>query len=416
MIVVVGAGAAGLACTIFLARRLGGARVVALDGAPRLGAKILVSGGTRCNLTNAVVTEADFCGGSRPFVRRVLAAFGVEATVALFRELGVEVREEEHGKLFPVTGRARTVLEALVGECSRLGIRVELNRRVASLEAAIGKRFRVACTDGSVRDDERVVLATGGLSLPKTGSDGSGIGMARRLGHRVVETTPALVPLVLGRGFHAGLSGTSADVELTLCRAGQAPIRFHGPLLFTHFGVSGPVVLDVSRHWLRAQLGGTVPRLFVSLLPGQDFEAAERWLLDGARSHPRQRVTKYLAERLPERLALALGDSGGLAPEASLGRLTREERRGLVRALVEGELDVVGSRGYGHAEVTAGGVSLGEIAASTLESRIVPGLHFAGEILDVDGRLGGFNFQWAWSSAWVAARGVADGIATAVSW
>jgi hypothetical protein len=391
---------------VFAARRLGGRRVVALDGAPRLGAKILVSGGSRCNLTNARVCAEDFCGGSRPFVRRVIESFGVEETVAFFAELGVTVKEEEHGKLFPRSGRARAILDALVGECARLGAPIETRRRVEVIEVEDGG-FSVVCRGGEAYEARRVILATGGLSLPKSGSDGAGLALARRLGHRVIETTPALVPLVLGRGFHGGLSGLAVDAELALHSSGRKPIRVRGAVLFTHFGLSGPAVLDISRHFLRAKLEGASPRLRMSVIPGWDFQSAEEWLLVDRSG---RRVGSSLARAMPERLADALCRASGVAPETASSRLDREARRSLVRSLVEIPLDVVGSRGYAAAEATAGGVCLGEVVPATLESRLQAGLHFAGEVLDVDGRLGGFNFQWAWSSAWVAAHGVAAGL------
>ncbi|MFI5183150.1 MAG: NAD(P)/FAD-dependent oxidoreductase [Vicinamibacteria bacterium] len=404
-VAVVGAGAAGLATAIFTARHHPGTTVVAFDGALTLGAKILVSGGGRCNVTNIVVEAADFQGGSRHVVRRVLSAFPARTAAAFFREIGVPLHAEPGGKLFPDSNKARTVLAALVAEAERRGARLLAAHRVVGI-APEGDVFRVH-TSGGAWLARRVVLATGGLSLPKTGSDGGGYALAEALGHSLVPRTPALVPLVLDGTFHADLSGVSHDVIVTLRVEGKKAVHVSGPLLWTHFGVSGPAALDASRFWHAARGEGSPVIVSLNLIPGQTFDSLESWLLGTARRAPRTLVSTALATRLPSRLAEAILAAVDVPRSTAAGRLEREPRRRLVRALTEWPLPVRDSRGYNYAEVTAGGVPLTEVDPATLESRKCPGLHLVGEILDVDGRIGGFNFQWAWSSAWVAATALA---------
>ena len=407
VIAIVGAGAAGLATAIFAARRGARGPILLFDGARRPGAKILVSGGSRCNVTNAAVTESDFNGSPRHLVRRVLRALGVAETVAFFREIGVPLHEEEHGKLFPDANRSRVVLQALLDEASRRGVVLRAGERVETVDR-VGAGWAVRTARESL-EASSVVLATGGLSLPKTGSDGHGLQMAKALGHAVVPTTPALVPLVFSGSFHVPLSGIAHHVELVVRAGGRIIDRGSGSLLWTHFGVSGPVVLDASRAWLRARLEGLEAALESNLLPGRDIAAAEADLVGRSVASPRLTVTRALSRWLPAAVAEAVSGEAGLA-ETPLGRLRRDERRGLVRALVARPLPVVDSRGYGFAEVTAGGVPLAEVDTRTMESRRRRGLFLVGEMLDVDGRIGGFNFQWAWSSAWVAAGGLCRGL------
>jgi predicted Rossmann fold flavoprotein len=404
---IVGAGAAGLATAIFAARRGAAGPIVVFEGAARPGAKILVSGGSRCNVTNAAVTEADFNGAPPHLVRRVLRAFGVAETVAFFRETGVPLHEEEHGKLFPDANRSRVVLHALLDEAARRGVLLRSGERVLAVEPR-GAGFAVRTARGEI-PAARVVLATGGLSLPKTGSDGHGLRMAESFGHSIIATTPALVPLVLAGSFHAPLSGVAHEVELVVRADGRTIDRRAGSLLWTHFGVSGPVVLDASRAWLRARLEGREAGLEVNLLPGRDLAAAEGDLVRLAASSPRVVVARALSRWLPASVADAVAREAGVAG-TPLGRLRREERRALARDLVSRVLPVVESRGYGFAEATAGGVPLAEVDTRTMESRRRTGLFLVGEMLDVDGRIGGYNFQWAWSSAWVAAGGLSRGL------
>lgn len=435
---VVGAGAAGLMTAICAARLIPDRRIVAFDGAVKPGAKILVSGGGRCNVTNVSVTADRFHGGSRPFIRRVLSAFTERQTIEFFRELGVSLHEEEHGKLFPDSNQARTVLDALLHEVRRRGVGLLAGHRVVniirdddgftievSVRATPSGALHYPGTSNKGRASAPVVesitashpprifrarcvvLATGGRSLPKTGSDGFGYELARRLGHTCVPTTPALVPLVLDGDAHVALSGISQPAQLTIHVEGEKPVRLTGSLLWTHFGVSGPVVLDASRHWHRAVLEGRSVRVELNMMPGLDFTAAEARLLKQIADYPRMSLKSAIAALVPARVADLLITENQLPPQMTLANLARDHRRKIIHALSQRALPIRDSRGYTHAEVTAGGVPLTEVDPATMASRCCPGLYLVGEILDADGVIGGFNFQWAWSSGAVAARGLA---------
>ncbi len=408
-VIIVGAGAAGLATAIFAARANPALRIVALDGARQIGAKILVSGGGRCNVTNARVTPADFYGGNPNILRRTFAAFDEHATRAFFAEIGVPLHEEAYGKLFPDSNSARTVVAALLREAERRGVKLRTAHRVTGISReAAGFALRVAAPTGEEQwRCERLVLATGGLSLPRTGSDGAGYAFAQALGHTLVATTPALDPLRLDGAFHADLAGVAHDMRLTLRRDGQKPVHVQGPALWTHFGLSGPAALNLSRHWLRARLEGAAAELSASFVGASDFGAVEQVLIELGRTQPRVYAASALHRWVPLRVAEALARSAGVNGQLALGRLGRNERRRLVHALTAWRLPVVGTRGYKFAEVTAGGVPLNEIDPRAMASRCCPGLHLVGEMLDVDGRIGGFNFQWAWSSGYVAGAALA---------
>jgi predicted Rossmann fold flavoprotein len=409
-VVIVGAGAAGLATGIFTRAPRRDCSVLLLDGARKVGAKILVSGGSRCNVTNTVVTERDYWGGPSAVVRRVLRAYPASEAAAFFTAAGVRLHEEEDGKLFPDSHRSRDVLDALLRQVHASGCVLRESSRVTRVEKH-GDRFLVTAA-GEPVESRFLVLATGGMSLPRSGSDGGGYAIAQSLGHTIVSPTPALAPLVIDAGrdrMHTVLSGVSVEAELTLWVDGAVATRLRGPLLWTHFGISGPVALNMSRHLLRAQLEGRAAGLTASFMPaGFDFEKADRLLQDEIAVRPRGTAASLLGRLLPSSMAAAFAERLGVDPSAQLAHLGRDPRRALTRALTEWRLEVQGSRGYNYAEVTAGGVDLREVAPATMESRVCPGLYLVGEILDVDGRLGGFNFQWAWSSAHVAARALRD--------
>ena len=406
-VVIVGAGAAGLAAAVFCARAASHTRrVICVDSARIVGAKILVSGGSRCNVTNRVVTERDFWGGDRRIIRDVLRAYPAPRAIAFFEELGVALREEGDGKFFPVSNRARTVLDALIRAVSTSGAELHAGSRISGIQRSDEDDFVLTTTDARTYRASLVVLATGGRSLPKTGSDGTGYAFARAFGHGYVETTPALVPLVLDDSQHTRLAGVAHPAAVTVRSDGAAPVRLTGSMLWTHFGASGPVVLNASRHWLRPRLEGRDVSVEVSVVPGETFASLEQWLTAEQQSRARALVRTAVATRVPAAVADLWTERAGIDGSTTLSHLTRDDRRRLIHALLETPLDVRDSRGYNYAEVTAGGIPLAEIDPATMESRVRPGLYLIGEMLDVDGRIGGFNFQWAWSSAWVAASAI----------
>lgn len=411
-IAIVGAGAAGLAAGIFAAESAASGRIILLDAAKSIGAKILISGGGRCNVTHDEISPQDFFG-SRHVVRNILAAFPEKATCEWFARLGITLKREETGKLFPVSNKARTVLDALTHRCQELGVSILTQRRVTEVIPPAGGRpaahrpFLIRHEQGDLQA-HRVILATGGRSLPRTCSNGQGWELARRLGHTVTETYPALVPLVLENTmFHSEISGLSQEVELKILLEGKVLDRRIGSLLWTHFGVSGPVVMDASRFWTTARATGGSLEVRCNFWPGIPMDQAERRLRDFISARPKLTLAKTLSQEIPERLAVALCRYSGIDSGTPAGQLPRESRLALVRTLTGLRLPIVRDRGWNFAEVTAGGVPLDEINFQTMESRKVPGLYLIGEMLDCDGRIGGFNFQWAWATGYLAGRGAA---------
>lgn len=415
-IAVIGAGAAGLMAAI-QAARAGAPSVIALDGARRLGAKILVAGGGRCNVTHERVSEVDYAGSTPPSIRNVLRRFDVSQTIDFFNGLNVTLKRENSGKLFPTTDKAGTVLDALIRAARDSGVALVYPWRVEAITREDDGFLIYAHADADLGEHEiaspvrarRVILATGGKSLPKTGSDGAGYSIVRSLGHTLTPNIfPGLVPLTLPRG-HAlcTLSGVATPATLMLRSASGRLLRtFTGSTLITHVGLSGPCVLDMSRYWTQAMLessGDERPTMSVNWL----VEVAPERLDEDLRSLGRVTVVRFLSQQIPERLARLLCEIALVDPASPGHALTREQRKALVSAVTNLDLPIEGDRGYLFAEVTAGGVPLSELHLNTMESRVCPGLHLCGEICDVDGRIGGFNFQWAWASGYVAGSSAA---------
>jgi predicted Rossmann fold flavoprotein len=421
-IAVIGAGAAGLMGAISAG---GGAdagqdaawrghrpSIIALDGAARLGAKILVAGGGRCNVTHHRVSEGDYAGSSRAAIRKVLLRFDVPRTVAFFASLGVTLKQEDTGKLFPTTDSARTVLDALLRAADDAGVQLVHPWRVARItkhadhfgierERAPNAPGAPLAPDAAVLRARRVILATGGKSLPKTGSDGAGFEIARALGHTITpHVFPALAPLMVDKGcWTCELSGVATRATIDVrTSTGKRLQSFTNSLLLTHFGLSGPAALDVSRYLTAARIEDPGARVCVHWLPDASREALDQRLQGGAGSVLRVLMQHRLAERLARGLCALAGVEPGVVPRS----LSRERRGALLATLTECVLPVTGDRGYLFAEATAGGVPLSEVRLETMESRACPGLYVCGEVLDVDGRIGGFNFQWAWASGYVA--------------
>ncbi len=406
-VVVVGAGAAGLLAALFAGR--GGARVLLCETRPKPGAKIRVSGGGRCNVLPSQATLEDFhTSGSRNVLRNVFASWPLDKVREFFEvELRIPLKVEETGKVFPVSDDPSEILGALLDACAAAGVELRAGERLGALRrlegAEDGARFELEFEGGSRLRARCVVLATGGLSLPKTGSDGFGFEVARALGLRVHDTYPALAPLISGDAKWGELAGVSLRVELRALRGDKELDRAAGDFLFTHKGFSGPVALDMSRHVTAP--GQHDVKLVAAWLGLDSAEWEKRLTAGGVRS-----VSTALRELLPRRLVTRLLELAAAPAERKLAELTREERRRLVRVLGACPLEVCDSEGYRTAEVTAGGVALDEVSTKTLEARSVPGLFFAGEVLDVVGRIGGYNFLWAWVSGRKAGTAAAEAV------
>ncbi len=410
-----GAGAAGILAAARAAER--GRRTLLLEKNPRAGIKILMSGGTRCNLTQATDRRgilAAFPRDQGNFLQSALAAFGPQQLVQLVEAEGVPTKVEPTGKIFPASDRAADVLEALLARLRRSGAELLLGEAVVDCERCEG-RFRLRTSRRELWVD-RLLITTGGQSYPGSGTTGDGYAWARRLGHTVTELRPALTPLVSNEPWIGPLRGiTLPDVDvLVLCAedaertrtggkvASKAILaRRRGSLLFAHFGLSGPPALDVSR----AVSGHPNPQSLIlrcDFLPDISEEQLGNELQSLAASSGRQTVAAALADRLPRRLVETLAELANVPAERRLAELSKSERTRLVRELKRQDIRLAGTRGYKKAEVTAGGVALDEIDSRTMQSRLVPGLFFAGEVLNIDGPIGGYNFQAAFSTGWLA--------------
>jgi len=416
-VIVVGAGAAGLMTAIWCARQCATegvqSRIILIDGAKKIGAKILVAGGGRCNVTHERVLPKDYAGSSRNTIKKALKAFSEKDTVEFFNGLGVEFKREDTGKLFPVTDSAKTVLNSLLNECDRLGIQILHPWRAKSVEQT-ETGFMVTSNESSREPlhSTFIVIATGGMALPRTGSDGAGYGFVKKLGHRVTERIePSLVPMITSESSHwiTELSGISALVSVEVqSGTGKKLVRFTNQILCTHFGLSGPVALDVSRWYFDAKFDDPKTKLVINWLNDESFDVLDQRLQEVGK----QSIGGYLRGLVPDRLGKVLCQRCKIDPAMPGHSITREQRRMLAHILVECEIEISGNRGFTFAEVTAGGVPLDEIQISTMQSRVCDGLWLVGEVLDVDGRIGGFNFQWAWSNGFIAGKSIATKIAS----
>lgn len=381
-VVIVGAGAAGLMCAAECARR--GRRTVLLEHNARAGRKILISGGGRCNFTNIDTRPENFLSQNRHFAKSALARYTPRDFIRLVERHGIRYHEKKLGQLF-CDGSATEILSMLEEECSTAGARVVVSCRVAGVTRG-DANFAVATTGGTFRA-QSLVIASGGLSIPKIGATGFGYGVARQFGLKIVTPRPALVPVVFGdsdRERFGGLEGVSTEV---VSQAGGA--RFREKMLFTHHGLSGPAILQASSYWRPGEW------IEIDLLADIDAAAALR----AARAAgSRAELKSWLGVHLPNRLAARWAELQDTTKP--LAMISDREIEAVAAALKNWRVAPADTAGFDKAEVTAGGVDTGELSSKTFESRKVAGLYFIGEVVDVTGQLGGFNFQWAWASGY----------------
>jgi predicted Rossmann fold flavoprotein len=403
-VVVVGAGAAGLLAATRAAER--GRRTLLLEKNRKPGVKILMSGGTRCNITHATdnrgIVEA--FGPSGKFLHSSLASLSVQAAIDLFEAEGVPTKVEETGKVFPVSNKAADVLDALLRRLHRSGAELSLSEPLLDMKQS--EAGFALTTPLRVIGARRVILAIGGQSYPGCGTTGDGYGVAARFGHTIVEPRPALVPLTLATPWIAQLRGvTLLDVAVGIWEEKCKLVNRRGSLLFAHFGLSGPVILDVSRVVSRHP-HPTQLVLELDFLPGMKEVPLDEFLRHEAIHSGKKLLSGVLASELPRRLCDMLLNHVGLPADRTAAGLSKVDRTRLVQSIKQLRLPITGTLGFGKAEVTAGGVALDEVDSRTLESKETPGLYIAGEILDLDGPIGGYNFQAAFSTGWLAGESV----------
>jgi hypothetical protein len=425
-VVVVGAGAAGLLAAICAAER--GQRTLVLEKNLRAGVKILMSGGTRCNLTHATDARGISTAFGRPgrFLHSALAALGPDAVIRMFEREGVATKVESTGKVFPASNRAADVVHALLRRLERSGAQLSFGEPALRLVAdPDGFRLMTAQREVAAR---AVILTTGGMSYPGCGTTGDGYAWAAELGHRLVPPRPALTPILAAAEWVKPLSGvTIPDVSVQVCESAaeaspmaetskrrrtsasqDALAAARGSLLFTHFGLSGPVVLDVSRAVSAAERPRTL-ELRCDFAPAESADELERWLDERCRREGGRQIEGFLAERWPRRLLQTLADLGAVPAAQRAAETPKRDRQRWIEILKRTRVPVRGVMGFRKAEVTAGGVSLDDVDSRTMQSKRVAGVYFAGEILDLDGPIGGYNFQAAFSTGWLAGQSAAGG-------
>ena len=388
-VAVIGGGAAGLMCAQVAAAR--GLKVLVLERANRVGKKILMSGGGRCNFTNTGTGPDNYLSANPHFCKSALARYTPWHFLELVERHRIAWHEKELGQLF-CDESSKLIVRMLLDECQRMGVRIETECDITAVDVGDDGRFHIDSRLGRTTAG-RLVVASGGLSIPSMGASGFGYELARRFGHEVLPTRAGLVPLTLS-GRHQqrleGLSGVSLPVQAS-CNGAS----FRNAMLVTHRGISGPAILQISSYWQPGDALG------IDLLPGEDaLELLQRWQRERADAELRT----LLSEALPRRFAQRLCEHW--LPSRPMKQYTPPQLRQMAGTLSAWPLVASGTEGYRTAEVTLGGVDTDGVSSSTFESRHVPGLHFIGEVLDVTGWLGGYNFQWAWASGHAAGQAV----------
>jgi predicted Rossmann fold flavoprotein len=375
-------------CAIEAGKR--GRRVLVIERSGQIGKKILISGGGRCNFTNLHVTSENFLSANRHFCKSALARYTPSDFIAMVERHGIAYHEKERGQLF-CDHSAKLIVTMLASDCRQAGARIEVNGVVTSVERA-GEGFIIETGGGPIHSAS-LVIASGGLSIPKMGATNFGYELAKRFGHSIVPTYPALVPFTLGAedlARYQDLAGIGLPVEASC--DGQS---FAAPMLFTHRGISGPAILQISSYWRHGE------ELRVNFLPSID---GAEWLLNRQQTRPAAELKNVLGERFPKRLAQKLSEIR--FDSRPLRQYRAAELRQVAAQLQGWAFHPVGTEGYRTAEVTAGGVNTDELSSTTMESKQIPGLYIIGEVVDVTGHLGGFNFQWAWASGHAAGQAV----------
>jgi len=404
-VIVAGGGAAGMIAAIS-ARRMG-AGVAILEKNPRVGKKILVTGNGRCNFTNINADITCYHGRNPKFAFSALANFTIDDTIGFFEELGITHKVEDLGKVFPMSDQASSILDVLLYELNELGINIVCDACVKGIARKNG-RFVIELENGRVYQGDRVIIATGGKAMPSSGSDGNGYDLAIKLGHNITDIFPALVQLKLAGSFFKRIEGVKFVGTAEIINNNKSVAKDRGDILFANYGISGPPILQISRKAGELLKEGKEARLKITVMDMMSKEDLRKLIKKRFQTGRTKPVDFSLVGLVNKRLIPVLLAQAGIddVKRPAAGLSAREQEK-IIDILTDWRFEIRGTKGWTSAQVTAGGVDTGEIDPNTMESKLVKGLFFAGEIIDIDGRCGGFNLQWAWSSGFIAGKSAA---------
>lgn len=403
-VIVIGGGAAGMMASIIAKRN--GANVILLERNDRVGKKILATGNGRCNYTNIHVDVSNYHGKNSKFVYSPLSQMNVEMTINFFERLGITPAIEEGGKVFPLSFQASSVLDVLRLEMEDLGVKVITNAFVTDIIKK-KEKFIITLKDKRNFTGDKVILCPGGKAAPFTGSDGNGYNLVKKLGHSIVDVFPGLVQLKLDKGYLNQIAGVKVIGTAGIYSNGKMIRQDRGDILFTNYGISGPPILQLSRKALELLNKGKKPILKVTIIDTKSKEEIVDYLKMRFTYMQKRSIETSLIGLVNKRLIPIILKEVNIDRKKQVAEISNEEIDKLANILVDWKFKITGSQSYRDAQVTAGGISTEEIDGTTMESKLVKGLYFAGEIIDIDGDCGGFNLQWAWSSAYVAGKNAA---------
>lgn len=399
-VVVIGGGPAGMLAAITAAQQR--ARVLLLEKNEKLGKKLYITGKGRCNVTNYGSLE-DFINSintNKKFLYSAFNRFDNHRLIALLNDLGVKTKVERGNRVFPASDKSSDIISALQAYLKKLGVEIKFHSTVQKISACDGQVQSVTLANGSTIPCPKVIIATGGLSYPNTGSTGDGYRLAADLGHTIVTPKPALVPLTVAEEWAKTLQGLALkNVRATLVVNNKQLAQQFGEMLFTHFGISGPIILTLSSHHTKEN---AQKKILLDLKPALTKEQLDKRVQRDFQKYANKQLQNALGELLPKRLIPVIINLTGIPPEKTVHQITREERLRLVHTLKELELNITGTRPINEAIVTSGGIKTNEINPSTMESKLVKGLYFAGEVIDVDAVTGGYNLQIAFSTGYLS--------------
>lgn len=397
-IIVVGGGAAGMMAAIVAKRN--GASVLLLERNDRVGKKLLTTGNGRCNYTNLNLTSNNYHGENKNFSRDALCEFNVDKTIEFFEGLGITPADEDNGKVYPLSFQASSMLDVLRFEIEHLGVELVTEAFVSEIKKK--KKFIIRLKDGRTFEGDKVILATGGMAMPVSGSDGNGYSLVKSLGHSLTDVFPGLVQLKLEGSIFKQVNGVKFIGLAGVYSNNRLVAEDRGDILFTDYGISGPPILQISRKAIELMNRGEEVELRISIITSRTKNELQDYLRKRFKNLYMKTIEEALIGFVNKKLILPILKEVNIDKSANASSLSEEAIETLANLLTSWSFKVTGNKGWGQAQVTAGGVNTSQVDSHTMESKLVEGLYIVGELLDVDGDCGGFNLQWAWSSGYLA--------------